>query len=112
MPIINLTERTMKTNFGMGMRPHFEIIGWKTPGEDAAVLAKPTTPQLSSPAAAAENPPASASAAATSAPTPASGATRPRQAKPPVNLSAETLAAMCDIKPVTTGEILNDEIPW
>jgi hypothetical protein len=113
MPIINLSERPMKTSFGMRRRPRFEIIGWKTPGDDTKVgLIKPTTPQLSGPAAAAENPPAPASAAATSAPTPVSGPTRPRQAKPPVNLSTETLAAMGDIKPVTTAEVLDDGIPW
>jgi hypothetical protein len=33
MPIINLSERPMKTPFGMRRRPHFEIIGWKTPGD-------------------------------------------------------------------------------
>jgi hypothetical protein len=26
----------MKTKYGMTRRPHFEIIGWKTPGEDSA----------------------------------------------------------------------------
>jgi hypothetical protein len=29
-----------------------------------------------------------------------------------VNLSTETLAAMGDIKPVTTAEVLDDGIPW
>jgi hypothetical protein len=113
MPIVNLSERPMKTSFGMRRRPHFEIIGWKTPGDDAkAVLVKPTTPQLSGRAAAAENPPAAAAAVSTPALTPASDATRPRQAKPPVDLSTETLAAMGDVKPVTTAEILDDELPW
>jgi hypothetical protein len=113
MPIVNLSERPMKTSFGMRRRPHFEIIGWKTPGDETkAALIKPTTPRLSGPATAPENPPAPASAAATPAPTLASDATRPHQAKPPVNLGTETLAAMGDIKPVTTAEILSDELPW
>ena len=54
MPVVNLSDRPMKTNFGMRKRPHFEIIGWKAPGDDArAVPVKPATPELSSPAAAA-----------------------------------------------------------
>ena len=113
MPIVNLSERPMKTSFGMRRRPHFEIIGWKTPGDDTKTgLIKPMTPQLSGPAAAPENPPPPVSTVATPTPTPASGAAQPRQAKPPVNLGTETLAEMGDVKPLAAGEILNDEIPW
>ena len=108
MPVVNLSERPMKTNFGMRTRPHFEIIDWKTPGDDAkAIPAKPATPQLSGPAVApAETPPA--------APRPPSNPAQPHQAKPkpPVKLASETLDAMGDVKPVTTGEIIDDDIPW
>ena len=35
------------------------------------------------------------------------------QAKPPVNLAAETLAAMQgDVKPTTAAEFFDDEIPF
>jgi hypothetical protein len=109
MPVVNLSERPMKTNFGMGRRPHFEIVGWKTPGDDAkAVPPAPATPQLTGPVTAStETPPASA---ATASP----AAAQPYQAKPkpPVNLAGETLTAMGDVKPVTTSEILDDSIPW
>ena len=39
---------------------------------------------------------------------------KPRQAKPkpPIDVTGETLATMSDVKPVTTGQILNDDIPW
>ena len=128
VPLVNLGERPMKMKFGMGMRPHFEIIGWKTPGEDAnAIPGQPAAPQLSGPAAT-ETPPAP-----TTAPLAHSNVTsgrvengpaqpqanpqarpKPLQAKPkpPVNVSSATLTAMGDVKPVTTGEFLNDDVPW
>ena len=37
MPVVNLSERPFKTNFGMRRRPHFDIVGWKTPGDDKAI---------------------------------------------------------------------------
>jgi hypothetical protein len=116
MPVVNLGERPMKTNFGMRKRPHFEIVGWKTPGDDArAIPAKPVAPQLSGPVAAAtEAPLAPATEALAATPAAARSATQPYQTKsrPPVQLTGETLAAMGDVKPMTTGEILQDEIPW
>jgi hypothetical protein len=120
MPIVNLAERPMKTKFGMSTRPHFEIIGWKIPGGDArAVPMRPAAPQLSGPTAASvETPPAPSVAppAAPSAtpPSPTSNSAPPYQAKPKpsVNLAGETLAAMSDVKPLTSNEILNDEIPF
>jgi hypothetical protein len=104
MPLVNLTERPMKTSFGMRQRPHFEIIGWKTPGgDDKAIAAKPT-PQVSGPEATAASSP-------TAPPAPATASTTPlRQAKPPVQLSGYTLAVMGDVKPVSLSEELNDEI--
>jgi len=116
MPIVNLAERPMKTKFGMKLRPHFKIIDWKIPGDDAkAVPAKPTPPQISGPfVAPAETPPAPAAATSTPMRTPAPAAEQPHQAKPkaPVTLGSETLAAMGEVKPVTSNETLNDEIPW
>jgi hypothetical protein len=113
IPVVNLDERPFKTNFGMKKRPHFQIVGWKSPGEDDKAIATKPAPQISGPAIATapQTPPTAAPAAApTSAPDPA----QPYQAKPkpPVHLANDTLAAMSDVKPVTTGEILQDEIPW
>jgi hypothetical protein len=108
MPVVNLSERPMKTKYGMTRRPHFEIISWKTPGDDSKVVpVKPLPPQISGPVVApVETPPAPAPAA--------SPAAEPRQAKPktPVNLTTDTLAAMGEVKPVTSSETFDDEIPW
>jgi hypothetical protein len=108
MPLVNLSERPMKTNFGMRKRPHFEIVGWKTPGADGdpAIPAKPAPPQLPAPAVAPqETPPA---------PAPTTNPAQPHQAKPkpPVKLASETLDTMSDVKPVTVGEIMDDSVPW
>jgi hypothetical protein len=66
MPVTNLGERKWKSKkWGWQTRPHFEIICWKTPGDDTKVVpAKPDTPQLSGPA--------SVEAAPTPAPAPSS----------------------------------------
>jgi hypothetical protein len=115
MPIVNLGERPMKTKFGMKRRPHLEITSWKTPGDDAkAVPAKPAAPQLSAGAAPTETPSAPAAAVSPATPAAASNPRQPHQAKPKpaVNLATETLAAMSDVKPVTLGEVLDDELPY
>jgi hypothetical protein len=117
MPLVNLGERPMKMRKGiMGKRPHFEIIGWKTPGDEAnAVPTMPATPQLTGPTAASVETPAPAPATPTQpAPTnnPAPAQSQPAKPKPPVNLAAETIKVMGEVTPVTTAEILGDEIPW
>jgi hypothetical protein len=113
MPVVNLSERPFKTSYGARRRPHFEIIGWKTPGDDSkTALVKPVAPQLSG-SAAADTPMAPAPAQARAAATPVA-TTLQHQAKPkpPVHLTADTLSAMADVKPATTQEVLNDELPW
>jgi hypothetical protein len=105
-PVVNLGEKPWNTSFGLRKRPYFDIIDFQTPGGTApAVPAKSAPPQLSAPV---ETPPTS------SPPVTASKPTQPHQAKPkpPVNLASETLDAMDDVPPATTGEILNDEVPW
>jgi hypothetical protein len=117
MPLVNLSERPMKTKFGMKVRPHFEIVGWKTPGEDGkAVQAKPT-PQLTGPAAEPASTPTptptpTRTPTPTPTPTPASPSApvQKRKPKPPVNLAAETVAALSDVKPVSLSEELDDEV--
>ena len=94
-PLVDLTERPMKSKYrpgGMGMRPHFDIAGWKTPGHgaDDTALAKPATPQLAGPATATTPTP---STPTPTTPPPAMPA-QPRQPKPPVQLSEYTLAVM------------------
>jgi hypothetical protein len=108
----------MKMKFGMGTRPHFEMVGWKTPGGDAnAIPVQPAAPQLTGPAATETPPtPATAPANAKGSPTqaqpePVPEARRPKP-KPAVNITSETLKVMGDVKPVSTSEILADEISW
>jgi hypothetical protein len=75
-------------------------------------LARPQTPLLADPAAA-EIPAAVAPVVATPASVTVTAApARQATSKPPVNLTNETLAAMGEVKPVTTDEILKDEVPW
>jgi hypothetical protein len=117
LPVVSLSERPMKTNFGMRRRPHFEIIGWKTPGDDTKAVATKPASQLSGPTLVPqETPPAPTPPAASTpaTPSPVSNPAQPYQAKPkpPVKLANETLEAMGNVKPVTTSEILNDELPW
>jgi hypothetical protein len=102
-PLVNLTERPMKSKFrpsGMGMRPHFEVIDWKTPGggDTTTVAASPPTQQIAAPAPAAPAPSAQL-----------------RQPKQPIPLSEYTRAVMGDVKKPTTEELLNDslvDLPW
>jgi hypothetical protein len=114
MPVVNLSERPWKTNFGWRRRPDFQIVGWKTPGDDTKMVPAKPTPQISGPVTPAETPPAPAATATPAAPAPAASTAPPRQQqpKPPVNLTAETLATMSDVKPLTTEEVLNDEVPF
>jgi hypothetical protein len=105
VPVVNLAERPMKTNFGMRKRPHFEIVGWKSLGGDAGgsgstIAPQPTTPQLEAPTAAPAKTPAAATGQHSAKP------------KAPVNAGGETLKAMGDVKPVTASEVLDDELPW
>jgi hypothetical protein len=103
IPVINLAERPMKTKFGMKMRPHFEIVGWKTPGEDTSATQTTPTPQISGPTVA---PPPTSTPAGSATTSPA----QPRKPKQPVNLSDYTLAAMGDVKPATSEELFNDTL--
>lgn len=102
LPVVNLAERPMKTNFGMRKRPHFGIIEWKSPGGSDRTVPPPSpTPRIAGPA----NQPAPARAATAT----------PYQAKPKPQLgevAGSTLAAMGDVKPVTTAEILDDDLPF
>jgi hypothetical protein len=117
MPLVKLSSRPMRTKYRMSERPHFEIIGWHTPGGDAGALAPPTPPQLPSPSAS-EAPPAADEAPQTvpSEPKsdPISSGPQPKpqhqaKPKPPVNA---TFDALSEVKPATSAEILDDDIPW
>jgi hypothetical protein len=115
LPLVTLDKRPMKTGYGTRSRPHFEIVGWKTPPSDGekAVPAEPT-PQLSggssTPSEGVPTSPDSASAPPDGASASPEASANP-QPKRPVNVGAETLAAMSDVKPATFAELMNDDIP-
>lgn len=46
LPRVELSERPFKTKFGMKTRPHFEIVGWETPGGSMSLPAAPPALQL------------------------------------------------------------------
>jgi hypothetical protein len=118
MPLVTLSQGQMKSKkFGRVLRPSFEIVGWKAPGDETKVVPAKPTLQLVAPTPAPapapkETPPAQPAAQAPTTP-PASAAYQ-AQPKPAVNLdlAKETLAAMSDVQPVTLNEALDDEVPF
>jgi hypothetical protein len=106
MPLVNLTERPMKTNYGQTTRPHFVIVGWKSPGDGGKAIPATPPPSLPTPAAAAA--PATATAAAPAAAATTKPAKVKAKPKPKPTISVDGLK---DVAPVTTAELLNDEIP-
>ncbi len=131
VPLVRLSSRPMKTKYKMSERPHFEIISWHSLGGGGEALAPPTTPQLPGPGAA-ERPPATTEAPPTQPserkedaissgfqpwpkpqpqlkPQLQQQENYPIKPKPPVNA---TLHDMGKVKPATSAEILDDDIPW
>ena len=100
MPLVELSSKPMKTKFKMSERPDFRIVTWLRPGDDGGMLAGPSAPQLAGPAAV-EVPTATEAKA-----DPISSGPQP---KPAINT---TLDEMGGAKPVTSREILDDDIPF
>lgn len=95
VPLVKLTHAPMETNFGLKHRPEFRIVSWHDPRGPGGLLGKPnepvdgngsTTPQITGPT----SPPTS---------TPAAEA-------------ASTIGAMGSVSKPTTGEAVDDNIPW
>jgi hypothetical protein len=110
MPLVNLTKRPMPTQYKMSTRPHFEIIAWKTPGENVGAIAPSReAPQLPSPEPSSK--PAPSPDAITSGPSapPKEAATTAPQPKRVVNAAMDKMG---DVKPPTSGEVLCDDIPF
>jgi cell division septation protein DedD len=109
MPLVLLGDRPMKTKFGMKLRPNFEIIGWRAPGEPQPIAGE-MQPQLTAPT----------TAPATAAPsepteTPASQAqakSKKAQPKPKstMKVAAETLSTMRSVEPVSLREEMDDDL--
>jgi hypothetical protein len=111
VPVVLLDQAPMKTvNFGMKSRPHLKVIEFKVPlgggGEgDGQLMPKAPTPQLSGPTGAAVHAPNPAPSAAPASAAPASASPAPEIK------AASTLDQMASAKPVTVGEIIDDELP-
>ena len=103
VPVVLLDQLLMKTtNFGMKPRPHFKVIDFKVPPGSGAgsELPQSPTPLLSGAAGAAAAPKPDTSAALASSPSP-----------DPEITARLTLDQMKSAKPVTVGEMINDELP-
>ncbi len=116
VPVVLLDQAPMKTvNFGMKSRPHFKVVDFKVPpgsgGErDEQLPPQSPTPQLSGPTGAAVSAPNPVPSAAPALAAPASAA--PASPPPvPETKAVSTLDQMKSAKPVTVGEIINDELP-
>jgi hypothetical protein len=112
LPIVNLEQRPMKTQYGMKTRPHLHIIDWRAPGrDDGSGQPKPVpqapTPQIGGPTTPTPTP----TTPATPRPTP----TTPPPAPPPAAASTPPSSTILDhtkpVKPVTVGELIADELP-
>jgi hypothetical protein len=104
-PLVNLRSRPWQTSHGMRMRPFFEIIDWRVPGDGGALSPTKQPPQIAGPAPTAPAAPAARATFSTN-PGPAP------QTKSTATVAAETVASMEPVKPVTMGEVLDDKIPW
>jgi hypothetical protein len=108
VPVVLLDQLLMKTlNFGMKPRPHFQVVDFKAPsgsGSDGEQLTlQAPTPLLSG-----------ATGAAAPAPKPEMGAVPALASSPspvPETKAWSTLDQMKSAKPVTVGEMINDELP-
>ena len=98
LPLVTLEERPMKTRFGVKSRPHFGVVDWKEAG---APLLKEEAPRAALPPA----PKLEAEPDQTAAPAP-----QPKPAK--AKRKTTTLERMGDVKPVSAGEVVDDEISY
>ena len=106
VPIVLLDQLLMKTtNFGMKPRPHFQIVDFKVPpgSEAGGELPQSPTPLLggANPAATPASKPNASAAPAMMTPQPPA----------PETSAGLTRDQMKSAKPVTVGEMINDELP-
>ena len=97
LPLVTLGERPMKTQFGVKSRPHFEVVDWKEAG--APVLRG--APKAALPLA----PKPGAEPSQTAAPALQSEPAEARR-------KTTTLERMGNVRSVSPGEAINDEVPW
>lgn len=119
-PVVMLEQRSMRTRVGPKPRPHMRVIDWKVLGGESGTSPLQTPPLLagsaSAPTATSTAAPAitttAAAPAATPRPTPhPAPAAAPNPASQKAKSAAEALDRFASAKPVTPGEIINDELP-
>jgi hypothetical protein len=88
VPIVRLAHRPMKTSFGMKHRPEFEVIEWRQMGGGGNAVSGGQAPQIAGPTSTSTSEAKSGTA------------------------TDQTLAKMRSIEPVSSEEMLKDEIPW
>ena len=102
-PIVQLEQRPWKSQqYGMLMRPHFQVVDWRASGGTPAISPTPT-PQLTGPMAV--TPPAASAAAPAATPATTSAPPSATATQSPI------LDAMKPVKPVTVAEAIADELP-
>jgi hypothetical protein len=82
VPLVKLSHRPMKTNFGMKHRPDFEIVSWRSLGADQAIGATQEQQRIAGPT-----------------PNPTSAA-------------VATLSTLKEVEVPSTAEEIADKIPW
>ena len=100
MPRVTLSSRPMKTKFGIKTRPHFDVIGWETPG-DGALTTKPAPLPIAPPTPEGKSP---------EAPT-----TAPEQPKGKITIMRQPKAAVKVATAKSNFEPpadFDDPIPW
>jgi len=115
-PIARLEKRQWKsTTFGMQMRPHFQVVDWRTMGGPSSLPQQPPSPQLPGPKTATavpESSPTAAPPAAEAGTAPAAAPVTAPAAPPTAPPASGVLAHTQPMQPITTAELIADELPW
>ena len=118
-PVVMLEHRPMKTKVGLKSRPHLRVIDWKVLGGGESGTLPSQTPPLLGASASASTPTPMTAAPATSTTTAAAPAATPTPGPAPApnptpekpKSAAEALDRFASAKPVTTSEVINDQLP-
>jgi hypothetical protein len=101
LPLVRLSTRPMKTNFGMKTRPEFEIIGWRLLGGGGGNVVDGSGPKVIERPKAIENRP----------PETPPAESRPAQKKT-LTAADATLSTMEEVSFPSLSEEMDDTVPW